>query len=187
MLTNPSAARSAVAPASDSFFPLQPVAASPAQPATVVLQPRYQIDDATIASFQAELEQALHRTGKAVIVDLMWVGAIDAMGAEALRRSLHLAHRLGKALLFQSLDWSIRDRLDVEQERLRTANLGSWAEAWQESFHQFLGDRQQARSPVEDCTEIAAAPVPLSRGKKSRISRIEREQSAETRVALTLQ
>jgi anti-anti-sigma regulatory factor len=118
--------------------------------ARLVLQPRGDLDQASILAFHGHLVQALYQATEAVIVDLLWVGAIDAEGLAHLETAVRLAARLGKQLSFQSAGAIVRTALDQvftqEAEQIRAVQLGDWQETWQEEFDAFLSHHSRWQS-----------------------------------------
>lgn len=119
-------------------------------PTSLVLQPRGELDSSTSAAFQVRLEQALHCATKAIVIDLMWVEAIDPAGLEVLKAGVCLAAGLGKNLSFKSLPAKIWAELEVEQITLRSKALGSWATAHREDLDRFLSQPRKPAAPLED-------------------------------------
>lgn len=121
-----------VAPALSLSAALAP-AAHPA-----VLQPRQ--SESQPAKLKAELHQALHQA-PAVIVDLIWLDAIDTDTIVVFKNALHLAAQLGKSIAFHGANRELAILLMQEQDRLRSANLGSWEPQPDPGFQHFLRDR----------------------------------------------
>lgn len=88
----------------------------------LVLQPTGKLDVAGSRALQVELEAALNRAIVGIIVDLLWVEAIDAVGIEVLVVGLQQAASRGKSLLFQGMD--TRTQTALEQEWSRQRQLG---------------------------------------------------------------
>ncbi|MBD2090774.1 hypothetical protein H6F67_13015 [Microcoleus sp. FACHB-1515] len=118
------------------------IAASPTavQPGhhPAVLQPR--LLDRSPLKLQADLYQALHQA-PAVIVDLIWIDAIDASTVTVFRNALHLAARLGKSIVFHGANRQLSLLLAQEQDQLRSQSLGNWQPEPEPEFDDFLRDR----------------------------------------------
>jgi anti-anti-sigma regulatory factor len=153
----------------------QPIATEPRPlPKTVVLQPRGYLDQKQGLAFQATLERALRQATQTVIVDLLWIEAIDRTGLQILKAGMQLAAALGKVLSFQPANATVLTVLQPEWTTLRASQLGNWAEVWHEELDNFLGCRMRQRlgmdsdqdsdqagtdemiSPLENCV---ASPV----------------------------
>lgn len=89
---------------------------------------------------QADLHHALHHA-PAVIVDLIWIDAIDVNTIAVFKNALHLAARLGKSIAFHGANRELSVLLAQEQDRLRSQNLGSWQPKPEPEFDDFLRDR----------------------------------------------
>jgi anti-anti-sigma regulatory factor len=114
-------------------------------PKTVVLQPRGCLDQKQGLAFQATLERALRQATQTVIVDLLWIEAIDRTGLQILKAGMQLAAALGKVLSFQPANATVLTVLQPEWTTLRTSQLGNWAEVWHEELDNFLGCRMRQR------------------------------------------
>lgn len=130
---------SSVTIASSASLPADAHAAHPA-----VLQPRL-LDRSQISKLQADLHQAIHQA-PAVIVDLIWLKAIDPNAidpdlAAVCKNALHLAVRLGKSIAFRGANSKLSLLLAQEQACLRHQNLGQWQPQPDSKFHDFLRDR----------------------------------------------
>ncbi len=108
------------------------------QPDTIVLQPNGALDAMSSADFQKVLETALATVAVGVIVDLLWVDAIDTHGIAALAAGVQQSVILGKVLTFQSMD--VRTRLALEHEwyRQRDLSFGPWSDLFKQDLEQFL-------------------------------------------------
>jgi len=105
----------------------------------VVLQPQ-NLDRGGCLEFQAALHNAL-QSAPAVIVDFIWLEAIDAGGIAILTDALHLAARLGKSIAFQGASFAVSTALAQELDRLRSNALGHWQQQCHSEFDLFLRDR----------------------------------------------
>jgi len=127
-----------------------------------VLQPRGRLDQTSSPTLQLILEQSLHQATEAVILDLIWVEAIDSVGLEVLKSGVRLAHRLSKALSFHAVSAPTRAALDLEKATLRALSLGKWAEVWQHEFEQFLN-----RRTIERFAVVSQSSATAVRGSRS--------------------
>jgi anti-anti-sigma regulatory factor len=118
-------------------------------PKTVVLQPRGCLDQKQGLAFQATLEQALRQATQTVIVDLLWVEAIDRTGLQMLKAGMQLAATLGKVLSFQPANATVLTVLQPEWTMLRAGRLGNWAEVWHQELDDFLCCRMRQRVGIE--------------------------------------
>ncbi|NEQ23779.1 MAG: STAS domain-containing protein [Microcoleus sp. SIO2G3] len=114
----------------------------------VVLQPRL-LDRSQSLNFQAVLHQALHRAA-GVIIDFIWIEAIDPAGVAVLKQAVHLAARLGKSIVFQGASATLSALLEQEQDRLRNHSLGDWQPQCNREFDAFLGHHGE---PSETASE----------------------------------
>ncbi|MBD2019480.1 hypothetical protein H6F43_04675 [Leptolyngbya sp. FACHB-36] len=71
----------------------------------------------TSTAFLTEIAVALEQASEQVIVDLLWVDAIDDHGMVMLVASLEQAAVLGKKLVLHSLDYGTRTRLAAAVDR----------------------------------------------------------------------
>lgn len=108
------------------------------KPAILVLQPNGALNEATSRDFQYELEQALEQAAETVMVDLLWVDAIDAHGIAALVSGLHYAAKLGKFLSFQSMHDCDRTALETAWAHQQDMNAGAWTHTFSSDFALFL-------------------------------------------------
>jgi anti-anti-sigma regulatory factor len=116
----------------------KPVAEAKNLISNLVLQPWGCLNRDSSAAFQLRLEQALHQAVESVMVDLVWVEAIDSTGVEMLKTSIHLATQLDKSLSFRGLHPSIQAKLEIEQSQQRLNYLGKWSAVLLEDFDRFL-------------------------------------------------
>lgn len=84
------------------------------QPSTIVLRPNGCLGGANCLEFQQQLHQALELTTETVVVDLLWVDAVEAEGIQVLIEGLQKATQLDKILSLRSLDLDTRAALEAQ-------------------------------------------------------------------------
>ena len=108
------------------------------KPTILVLQPNGALNEATSRDFQHELEQALEQATETVMVDFLWVEAIDAHGITALVAGLQRAAALGKFLSFQSMDTDSRLALENAWAHQQEKEAGAWTHTFSSKLELFL-------------------------------------------------
>jgi anti-anti-sigma factor len=115
------------------------------QPCMVVLQPSGVLDRGSSPAFQQTLEDSLAQVADTVIVDLLWVEAIDSCGIIALVAGIHRATALGKSLSFQSMDSQTHAALEAEWNCQRALSFGPWNDLFEQDLELFLdGEKLKA-------------------------------------------
>lgn len=113
------------------------------KPSILVLQPNGALNEANSREFQQELEQALEQATETVMVDLLWVEAIDACGIAVLVAGLQRAAALGKFLSFQSMSadshWVLENAWAQQQEM----SAGAWTHTFSSDLELFLDNLKQ--------------------------------------------
>lgn len=104
----------------------------------VILQPRGCLDAAHGAVLAQALEQILRSAPTAVMLDLMWVEAIDAAALTMLQAAAQLAKTLAVSLAFASVDLPTRQALESALNRQQTVYTGSWSSSCRPDFQNFL-------------------------------------------------
>lgn len=137
-----------------SFSPIATPEVNP-QPHTLVLQPQGQLDQDNHADFQAALSQALDTAQTAVIVDFLWVEAIEPQGLKVLQACLNQAVEQGKHLILHRLPTEIRQALVTEQDLQRSSRLGVWTDSCRADFARFL--REAARDRYSAPSSLASS------------------------------
>lgn len=108
------------------------------KPTILILQPEGSLHEATSHDFQQMLEQALEQVSETVMVDFLWVEAIDAHGIAALVAGLQCAADLGKVLLFQSMNDRDRTALETAWGCQQEVSVGAWTHTFSRDFDLFL-------------------------------------------------
>lgn len=108
------------------------------KPAILVLQPNRLLNETNSCEFQQELERTLEQVTEAVIVDLLWVEAIDAHGIAALVAGLQYATDLGKGLSVQSMHAGDQLALETAWARQQELSAGTWTHTFSHDFESFL-------------------------------------------------
>lgn len=101
----------------------------------IVLQPRL-LDRSLLQDLHSALQVA-----PAVVLDFIWLKAIDPAGVALLKQAIHLAAQMGRSIGFHGATAEISVVLGQEQELLRTENLGEWQSQCDREFAVFLRDR----------------------------------------------
>lgn len=118
-------------------------------PATIVLQPSGNLNHESSEHFQRSLEAALDLAGKSVIVDLLWIEAVDAVGIAALVSGVERAAWLKKTLSFQSMRHHTRIAMEREWERQRQQRLGDQRDRFHTCLEQFLESNRRGENQIE--------------------------------------
>ncbi|MBW4472901.1 MAG: STAS domain-containing protein [Stenomitos rutilans HA7619-LM2] len=108
------------------------------KPSILVLQPNGSLNASNSHDLQHELEQALEQATETVLVDLLWVEAIDACGIAALVAGLQYAAKLGKFLSFQSMKDCDRCALETTWAHQQEMSAGAWTHTFSCTFESFL-------------------------------------------------
>jgi anti-anti-sigma regulatory factor len=111
---------------------------------TVVLQPWGHLTEIREAAFRTALVQAIAQADS-VIVDLLWVEAIDDQGMETLLAGMRQAHALGKSLVFLAMDAATRTALDKSWSQQRDTDLPQQTDLFSPEFEQFLDSYKAAK------------------------------------------
>ena len=117
-----------------------PHLASAVKPRFLVLQPNGSLNQANSDDFQHGLESILEQATDGVIVDLLWVGSLDAYGIAALVAGIQRATVLGKWILFQALDANSRFALEAEWAQRQQSSVGVWKHTFSSNLEAFLDD-----------------------------------------------
>lgn len=107
-------------------------------PPTIVLQPNGDLTKLSSQTFQQSLEEALDLARESVIVDLLWVKETDGYGIASLIAGLEKASQLGKTISFQAMNARTRVALEIEWNRQRDIQLGSWNILLKDDLERFL-------------------------------------------------
>ena len=117
-----------------------PHLASAVRPSFLVLQPDGSLNQANSSDFQHGLESILEQATDGVVVDLLWVGSLDAYGIAALVAGIQRATALGKRMLFQALDANNRLALETEWAQQQESSIGAWKHTFDSNLEAFLDD-----------------------------------------------
>ena len=117
-----------------------PHLASAVRPRFLVLQPNGSLNQANSIDFQQGLESMLEQATDGVVVDLLWVGSMDAYGIAALVAGIQRATALGKQMLFQALDANSRLALETEWAHQQESSVGLWKHTFNSNLEAFLDD-----------------------------------------------
>ncbi len=117
-----------------------PHLASAVRPRFLVFQPNGSLNQANSSDFQHGLESILEQATDGVIVDLLWVGSLDAYGIAALVAGIQRAAALGKQMLFQALDMNSRLALETEWAQQQKNSVGAWKHTFSSNLESFLDD-----------------------------------------------
>jgi hypothetical protein len=82
----------------------------------------------------------LEQATDGVVVDLLWVGSMDAYGIAALVAGIQRATALGKQMLFQALDANSRLALETEWAHQQESSVGLWKHTFNSNLEAFLDD-----------------------------------------------
>jgi anti-anti-sigma regulatory factor len=121
---------------------------------TIVLQPK-QLTGPTGTAFMTSVQSALQQAS-VVLVDLIWIEAIEATGLAMLTKAMQLAHRNGKTLSFLSMDATTRQQLDDFWEADRARVLADQDEVFAPDFEQFLVNYQSRKTATLFVMAMAA-------------------------------
>ncbi len=112
---------------------------------TIVLQPCGRLTGIGGATFWTTLAQAIAQSDS-VVVDLLWVEAIDDRGVVTLMAGMRQAHALGKSLAFLGMDAATRTALDKSWEQQRDITLSTQVDLFAPEFEQFLEGYKAAKA-----------------------------------------
>ncbi len=113
------------------------------KPTILALQPEGALNEATSRNFQQALEEALEQVTETVMVDFLWVEAIDSYGIAALVAGLQRAAALGKFLSFQSMDADSALVLETAWAQQQEREAGGWTHTFSADLELFLGNFQR--------------------------------------------
>ncbi len=105
----------------------------------IVLPPSPVSPCSQVQMFGQMLENILESAVESVIVDLLWVEAMDATGVAVLVSAAEKASNLGKTLSFQSMNHEIRSAVEMEWDQRRQQRFGTWSDCFDTQLEQFLG------------------------------------------------
>lgn len=125
----------------------------------VILQPRGCLDAAHGAVLAQALEQILRSAPTAVMLDLMWIDAIDAAALTMLQAAAQLAKTLAVSLAFASVDWHTRQALEAALNRQQTVYTGSWSSTCRPDFQNFLSQTFRHRPLAYINANVLHAPT----------------------------
>jgi anti-anti-sigma regulatory factor len=118
--------------------------AQPEDAETVVLQPCGRLTGIGGATFRTTLAQAIAQADS-VVVDLLWVEAIDEQGVATLLAGMRQAYALGKSLAFLGMDAATRTALDKIWGQQRDQDLPTQQDLFTPEFEQFLDGYKEAK------------------------------------------
>ncbi|MGV0024917.1 STAS domain-containing protein [Phormidesmis priestleyi] len=113
-------------------------------PKTVVLQPWGHLTEIRGATFRTALARAIAQADS-VVVDLLWVEAIDDQGVATLLAGMRQADALGKSLVFLAMDAATRTALDKSWRQQRDTDSPQKTDLFSPEFEQFLDGYKAAK------------------------------------------
>lgn len=108
------------------------------KPTILVLQPDGSLNEMNSPAFRQALEQTLEHVTETVMVDFLWVDAIDAHGIAALVAGLQCATALGKVLSFQSMNADSHQALENAWAQQQEHEAGAWTHTFSSDLDVFL-------------------------------------------------
>jgi anti-anti-sigma regulatory factor len=119
---------------------------------TVVLQPYGRLVGISGANFRMTLAQTIAQAA-IVVVDLLWVEAIDEQSVAVLLAAMRQARSSGKVLSFLSMDASTRNALDASWEHQRNIDQPVQTDCFTPGFEQFLDGYREAKIAGSEITK----------------------------------
>ncbi|KAM3095904.1 STAS domain-containing protein [Phormidesmis sp. 146-12] len=112
---------------------------------TVVLQPCGRLTGIGGATFRTTLARAIAQS-TSVVVDLLWVEAIDDQGVATLLAGMRQACAAGRSLAFLGMDAITRTALDKGWEQQRDVVSSTQIDLFSPEFEQFLDGYKAAKA-----------------------------------------
>lgn len=113
-------------------------------PYALVLQPIESLDRTNCREFQVLLDTTLDQAVNEVIIDFLWVEAVDDYGIQTLVSGIERAAKLGKAISFAAMSYSIQVAMEAEWDRQRDVRFGSWQDVFGADLERFLDEYMPA-------------------------------------------
>jgi anti-anti-sigma regulatory factor len=111
------------------------------RPHTLVLQPMGNLDQQSCIEFEQCLHNALEQATDGVLVDLLWIRAIDSFGIAALVTGIEKASTLHKSFSLHSMNRRTKVAMEAEWEQRRSQRMGTWKNTFAADLEQYLDSR----------------------------------------------